>query len=350
MRTLAKVLLGLLALLGFAGAVLYLAWDRILDVGVARFAEQVLAEPESLRDGQLHVVLCGTAGPVADAQQRSACNAVIADGEMLLVDVGGGGTQLASGLGLPLRQLSTILVTHLHHDHIGGIPDALHGSWFVGRTRPVTVYGPPGIEEVMRGFGAALAEDRRLRALPGGGALEPRAALASVEVVEVDGEDAVTVLERGRLRVAAFAVDHGPIEPAYGYRVELADRAAVFTGDGRADDAVARHAQGADLLVSATIGFQFLIDEARIQRALDSLELVEEFPDAMRVLTLFSSPREVAAVAQRAGVPRLVYSHRQPIPTGLGWLFLWGVSDVYDGEAAIGEEGMRFAFPTRVGP
>ncbi|MDJ0866082.1 MAG: MBL fold metallo-hydrolase [Myxococcota bacterium] len=349
MSTLLVRLGAVLALvLAIAGTTVWLAWEPLADFTVERFAAGLWAEPVMLRDGDLHVVLCGTAGPVADAGQRSACNAVVADGEMLLVDAGGGGPLLAGALGLPIRQLSTILVTHLHHDHLGGIADAIHGSWFLGRTRPVAVYGPPGIEEVMRGLAIAYAADRRLRALPGAGALDPRHAVPAVRTVEVPGNAAVPVLERGRLRVRAFRNDHGPVEPSLGYRIELADRAVVFNGDARADADTVRHARGADLLVNATVPFQWILTEERIARAVERSGV--DFPDAQRVMTLFSSPVEIARVAQEAGVPRLVLSHRMPMGAPLRWLALWGVSDVYDGEVAVGVEGMRFDLATDGGP
>lgn len=336
-------------LLGVAllGVVAFLARERVLDFFVLRFAEGVLGDSPLLHDDALHVVLCGTAGPVAGRDQRSACNAIVADGELLLVDAGGGGALLAGALGLPLRQLSTILVTHLHHDHVGGIADAIHGSWFVGRTRPVTVYGPPGVDALVRGLELAFAEDRRLRALRGGGSLDPSLAQPAVRVIEVANDEAVPVLERGRLRVRAFRVDHGPIEPALGYRVDFAGRSAVFNGDGRADVRTVRHAEGADLLVNATVGFRNVVDPERVRRVVEQVD--PDFPDAARVLTLFSSPVEIARVAQEAGVGTLVYSHHPPIPWGAGPVFLWGVSSAYDGRIHVGREGMRFDFPARTG-
>jgi len=333
-----------LLLIIFAAGAIRLYWDPIADYVFERFARQVFADPEMLRDGALHVFLCGTAGPVGGPDQRSACSAVVADGEMLLVDAGSGGPLYAGARGMPMRQLSTILVTHLHHDHISGLADAIHGSWFIGRTRPIAVYGPPGIDRVMRGLSIAYAEDRRLRQLPGGGGLDARWAIPSVHVVEIPDDESVLVFERGRLRVRAFRVDHGPIAAAYGYRIELADRAAVFNGDGRADERTIQHAKGADLLVHGTIPFQWAMDAERLERTIDRLDV--NFPDAQRVTNLFSNPVDIARAAQAAGVASLVFSHRMPTPSALNWLALWGVSDVYEGTARMGDEGMRFTFET----
>ena len=55
------------------------------------------------------------------------------------------------------------------------------------------------------------------------------------------------VLERNGVRVTAFAVDHAPVAPAYGYRIDVAGRSVVFSGDTRYSDAVIAAARGADV-------------------------------------------------------------------------------------------------------
>ncbi len=64
------------------------------------------------------------------------------------------------------------------------------------------------------------------------------------------GDDApVRVFARDGLTVTAFRVDHGPVEPAVGYRFDYKGRSIVFSGDTSATPAIVRNAHGADLLV-----------------------------------------------------------------------------------------------------
>ena len=96
------------------------AWLRC---GVAAFGQPAIpqADLSLLRDGQLHVFLCGTGSPLPDAQRASACVAVIAGGEFLLIDAGPGSWRQAAIGNLPAQSLSAILITHFHSDHIGDL-------------------------------------------------------------------------------------------------------------------------------------------------------------------------------------------------------------------------------------
>src|SRR6185503_3248787 len=74
-----------------------------------------------LNDGQLHVVLCGTGSPLPDPNRAEACTAIIAGGEFVLVDTGSGSWRKGVVNNLPAQNLSAILLTHFHSDHIGDL-------------------------------------------------------------------------------------------------------------------------------------------------------------------------------------------------------------------------------------
>lgn len=57
------------------------------------------------------------------------------------------------------------------------------------------------------------------------------------------------VFEKGGLKITAFEVDHSPVWPAFGYRVDYGGRSVVLSGDTRVSQNLIRHAQGVDLLV-----------------------------------------------------------------------------------------------------
>jgi ribonuclease Z len=57
------------------------------------------------------------------------------------------------------------------------------------------------------------------------------------------------VYDKGGVKIIAFEVDHAPVRPAFGYRIEHGRRSVVLSGDTRVSQNLIRHAQGVDLLV-----------------------------------------------------------------------------------------------------
>jgi len=214
-----------------------------------------------LSDGQLHVVLCGTGSPLPDATRASACVAVLAGGEFVLIDTGPGSWRKVALSKLPTQALSAILLTHFHSDHIGDLGEALMQSWGAGRGKPLDVYGPPGVERVVAGFQQAYALDTEYRVAHHGEPTMPRAAAGAVArpVILKTETEAATVFERNGLKVTAFKVEHDPATPAYGYRLEYRGRVVVISGDTGKSANVAKYATGADLLIHDVLAKDLLL-------------------------------------------------------------------------------------------
>jgi ribonuclease Z len=70
------------------------------------------------------VILCGTDSPLPDATRAAACTAIVAGGELVLVDVGPGPWETADLANLPTAALGAVLLTHFHSDHIGDLGEA----------------------------------------------------------------------------------------------------------------------------------------------------------------------------------------------------------------------------------
>jgi ribonuclease Z len=75
-----------------------------------------------------------------------------------------------------------------------------------------------------------------------------RAAPEGVVILAKDMHEGV-VFEKGGLTITAFEVDHTPVRPAFGFRVDYGGRSLVLSGDTRVSENLIRHAQGADVLV-----------------------------------------------------------------------------------------------------
>src|SRR5262249_4180200 len=144
----------------------------------------------------------------------------------------------------PVGKLSAVLITHLHSDHIGELGEAIVQSWIAGRTQPLDVYGPPGIDDVVAGFAQVYAHDAGYRVVHHGNAFMPAEGSHAVAHVVEATPESVPVFSRDGLEVRAFRVDHAPVDQAFGYRIAWRGRTVVVSGDTKRCDAVIANARG----------------------------------------------------------------------------------------------------------
>jgi ribonuclease BN (tRNA processing enzyme) len=199
------------------------------------------------------VVLLGTGTPGPDPERSGPCAAIVVNDTPYLVDLGPGVVRRASAAyrkgvkGLHFSKLKTVFVTHLHSDHTVGYPDFIFTPWVVGRTGPVHVYGPSGIRAMTDHILAAWKEDVKVRTegmeknFP-----EHNDSGYKVEVHEISPG---VVYQDNNVTVKAFAVSHGEVAQAFGFRFETPDRTIVISGDTSPNQNVIAACNGCDVLV-----------------------------------------------------------------------------------------------------
>jgi ribonuclease Z len=192
----------------------------------------------------IKVTLLGTGGPLPSLERFGPGTLIEAGGQTFLIDAGRGALQRLTQAGVPWRNVDGVLLTHLHSDHVVGIPDLWLTGWLVapGRARPLKVWGPRGTVSMMSHLREAFAFDIRLRQS------DDRASPGGAQVNPVDISEGV-VYDSGGVRITAFLVDHAPVEPAFGYRVDQAGRSVVVSGDTRVSENLIRHSMGVDVLI-----------------------------------------------------------------------------------------------------
>ena len=108
----------------------------------------------------MKLTLLGTGDAFGSGGRYSTCLHLAADGDTILVDCGATSMHALQRAGTDRAAISSILVTHFHGDHFGGLPFFLLDALFVTRrTTPLTIAGPKGVESRMR---AAIASVRQL--------------------------------------------------------------------------------------------------------------------------------------------------------------------------------------------
>ena len=310
---------------------------------VCALAAQVQNRAPALTDGKLHVILCGTGSPLPDPERAGSCTAILAGGQVVLVDVGPGSWRKAMLAGVPGPMLSAVLLTHYHSDHIGDLGEALTMSWANGRSQSLDVYGPPGVDQVVEGVNREYKFDEDYRVAHHTDAFVPRKAHDAVpHTVNVpDAQSAVLVFEKNGLKILAFQVDHRPVVPAYGYRVEYNGRVVVISGDTSYSENVVRQAKDADLLIHDAMAKDV------VTRAAAGLDMQGQKRTAKMlrdILTYHASTIEAAKTAAEAHVDTLVLTHLVPVPGNVGGEapFLRGVADVFHGKVEVAKDGMSF--------
>lgn len=108
------------------------------------------------------------------------------------------------------RRIEKIFITHLHGDHIYGLPGLLASRSFQGGESEVTVYGPKGLKEYIT---VSLSVSQTYLKYP-------------LKIVEID--DGV-IFEDEQFIVEARLLDHGI--PSYGYRIVEKDRPGTLLAD-----------------------------------------------------------------------------------------------------------------------
>lgn len=304
-----------------------------LSLGVLYASEPGRASPSP--NGQrpiFRVTLLGTGNPRPSLDRFGPATLVEAGDMRVLVDAGRGATERLFQIdgGPLLRATSTVLLTHLHSDHLVGLADVWLTGWLFGRATPIELVGPAGTRDMASNLVRAFAFDVRMRTTdeglaPDGARIEARDVMPGV------------VLRRGGLTVTAFAVAHGPVDPAFGYRFDLDGRSLVISGDTTAIDALVEHARGADVLVHEVVSPEVerrraaMLDEAAIER----------------VIARHATPEECGRLFAKIRPRLAVYSHIVPSVATADDLVA-PTRRAYDGPLAVGHDLMTITIGERI--
>ena len=154
----------------------------------------------------------------------------------------------------------------------------------------------------------------------------------------------VVVFAGDGLKVTAFRVNHGPVDPAVGYRFDYKGRSVVISGDTAGSTALVDAARGADMLVHEGLQPKLvkLMTTALTNRGNDNLAQITR-----DILGYHASPELVAREAQAAGVRFVVFTHIIPqVPSRMMYpAWLGDARRLYDGPMVVGEDGMMFSLP-----
>src|SRR5712692_4114168 len=149
----------------------------------------------------INVTLLGTGYPRPRIDRFGPSILVEAGKEKLLFDCGRGAAQRLYQIKIPFAEVTALFLTHLHSDHIVGIPDFYLTGWIFGRSTPLRVWGPAGTAEMMSHLEQAYQFDIHVRR-----DVDEKLPAQGVVVTAKDIEQGI-IYQDGDLKVTAFTVD-----------------------------------------------------------------------------------------------------------------------------------------------
>lgn len=133
--------------------------------------------------------------------------------------------------------IDSILISHLHGDHFGGVPFFLmHAEFVARRNKPLTILGPKGTERRITDTLHVLFPD-----------LQTMTWQFPVDFIELEAHRDETV---GDIQVSPRLVDHPSGAPSLAFRLEIDGKALAFSGDTRWTDALVEISDNVDLLIA----------------------------------------------------------------------------------------------------
>lgn len=199
----------------------------------------------------------GSGDAFGSGGRLNSCYHLRAGQNGLLIDCGCSSLIGLQRNGLKPGDIDTVVVSHLHGDHFGGIPFLLlEGKYASRRRRPLTLIGPEGLRRQV---------EAALNALYPGTLDDGFGFRIDYLVLQPD-----RVCQVDPFRIAAWPVKHGRSEQVYGLRIEVGGRVVSYTGDTEWTENLIPLADESDLLIAECFGYDQAIPSHLDHRTLVS--------------------------------------------------------------------------------
>jgi ribonuclease Z len=290
---------------------------------------QISPKKDSLKvvDPVISVTLLGTGTPQPIMERFGPSILVRAGGQSLLFDAGRGCLQRLTQIDLSYDKINALFFTHLHSDHIVGLPDLWLTGWLISRRKvPLNVFGPAGTADMIKYLQMAFVFDIKIREK------DDKAAEEGGKLLVNEIQQGI-IYDKDGVKVIAFEVDHYPVVPAFGYRIEYNGHSDVLSGDTRYSENLIRFAKGTDLLIHEVI------------IAPDTLSKSDS---RYNILAHHSTPEQTARVFNEVKPKLAAYSHIVKLYGGTEQEILQRVKANYSGPVIMGEDLMSFSIDDKV--
>lgn len=269
----------------------------------------------------IKVTLLGTGCPTPVMNRFGPSILVEAGDQKLIFDVGRGAIQRLTQIKVSPKEITGVFLTHLHSDHTVGFPDLWLTGWVNGRRdTPLKVWGPKGTEKMMSYLEQAFDYDIKIRLY------DDRVSPEGV-IIEAKDISKGVVYEKNGVKVTAFEVDHEPIKPAFGYRIDYGGRSVVLSGDTRPSENLIKFAKGVDLLIHEVVSLESL---KRAQYSEERIKII---------MNHHTTPEQAGEIFTKIKPKLAVYSHIV-LPSATKEDLIPPTRKTYSGAIELGEDLM----------
>jgi ribonuclease BN (tRNA processing enzyme) len=185
----------------------------------------------------MHLQFVGCGDAFGSGGRFNTCFHLVGRNINALIDCGASTLVSMNKLAISRDDIDTILISHFHEDHIGGLPFfILESNYVLKRSRPLTIAGPPSLK--------SRYDDIMETAFPGSKAMEWSFPITLKELEIGKHHDL------GGLRVTPFHVVHDDrAGPCLGFRIEAEGKVIAFSGDTQWTETLIDLARDADLFL-----------------------------------------------------------------------------------------------------
>ncbi|PDN39144.1 MBL fold metallo-hydrolase [Salmonella enterica] len=283
---------------------------------------------------EINIVLLGTKGgpSLLNTARLPQATALTIGDKIWLIDAGYGASLQLVKNGIPLRNINTILLTHLHSNHILDYPSLLMNAWASGlKDHTIQVYGPPGTQAMTKASWKVFDRDITLR-MEEEGKPDPR------NLVKANDIGQGVIYKDELVTISALKVPHSPFPDgeAFAYRFDTQGKRIVFSGDTSWFPPLATFAQGADILVHEA---GHVPSVAKLANSIGNGKTLAE-----AIASHHTTIEDVGKIAREAHVKKLVLSHLVPA-TVADDVWQQEAMKNYPGPVIVGHDNMTISVP-----
>ncbi len=189
----------------------------------------------------IQLTILGSSSAVSTENHENTHMVLVAEDKAVMIDCVSNPLIRLRKAGVASEQLTDLILTHFHPDHVSGVPLMLMEMWLLGRRRPLHVHG----------LAYTLERIRTLMDLYGWGSWPD---FFPVVFEDVPERELTKVVEGDDFLVLSSPVRH--LIPTIGLRIECIsnNKVIAYSCDTEPSEEVARLAAGADLLIHEASG------------------------------------------------------------------------------------------------